>query len=97
MGLLLPKTERLRSPRHKAWIRTLPCSVPYCRSRDIEAHHVREGAGTAIKPSDSSCTPLCFLHHQEGHRVGWRTFEARYQLDLSAIAARLWAESETPF
>jgi hypothetical protein len=90
----LPKTERLRSPRHLAWIRSLPCSVSGCKRNDVQAHHVRKGAGTGIKPADGNCAPLCFHHHAEGHAVGWRTFEVKHGLDLSSIAARHWAESE---
>lgn len=91
--LLLPKTERLRSPRHLAWVRSLPCSVPGCIRADIQAHHVRKGAGTALKPSDAFTVPICPEHHYEGDNEGWRTFEVKHGLDLSEIAARLWAES----
>lgn len=91
--LLLPKTERLRSPRHLVYVRSLPCSVPGCKRGDIHAHHLRKGAGTALKPSDAFTVPLCLAHHDEGHSAGWRTFEVRYGLDLSDIAARHWAES----
>lgn len=91
--MMLPKTERLRSPRHLAWIRTLPCSVPGCTGEMVQAHHVRKGAGVALKPSDRSAVGLCLDHHTEGHQGGWRSFEVRYGVDLSAIAARLWAES----
>lgn len=91
--LLLPKTERVRSPRHLAWVRSLPCSVQGCKGRDIQAHHVRKGAGTALKPGDAFTVPLCFYHHHEGDNSGWRTFEVKHGLDLSEIAARLWAES----
>jgi hypothetical protein len=92
-AMMLPKTERLRSPRHLAWVRTLPCSVPGCKGGKIEAHHVRKGAGTALKPGDAFTVPLCFAHHYEGGNSGWRSFEVRYGVDLSAIAARLWVES----
>lgn len=91
--MMLPKTERLRSPRHLAWIRTLPCSVPGCNSDDMHAHHVRKGAGTGMKPADGNCVPLCLDHHSELHLGGGRSFEVRYGVDLSAIAARLWSES----
>lgn len=46
--MLLPKTERHRSPRHLAWIRSLRCSVPGCNNGDIQAHHVRKGAGVGL-------------------------------------------------
>jgi hypothetical protein len=91
--MMIPKTERLRSPRHLSWIRSQPCSVPGCRGDTIEAHHVRKGAGVALKPSDRYATPICAEHHAEGHTGGWRSFEVKHGLDLAAIAARLWAES----
>ncbi len=59
----------------------------------IEAHHVRKGAGIGLKPSDRAAAPLCMEHHSEGHTLGWRSFEVRHGLDLTAIAAKLWAES----
>jgi hypothetical protein len=88
--LLLPKTERHRSPRHLVWIRMLPCSVPGCSNDEIHAHHVRKGAGVAIKPADGNAVPLCAEHHAEGHSGGWRTFEIKYGIDLAAIARELW-------
>jgi hypothetical protein len=91
--MMLPKTERLRSPRHLAWVRTLPCSVPGCRGDMVQPHHIRKGAGVGQKPSDQYTAPNCLEHHTEGHTSGWRSFEVRYWVDLSAIAARLWLES----
>ncbi len=90
--MMLPKTERLRSPRHLAYVRSLPCSVPGCSRGDIQAHHVRKGAGTALKPADAHTAPLCMTHHSEGHSVGWRTFEVRHGIDLSDIAAKHWRD-----
>jgi hypothetical protein len=91
--MLLPKTERLRSPRHLAWVRSLPCSVPGCPSCTIQAHHIRKNAGVGLKPTDRYATPLCLDHHAEGHALGWRSFEVKYGIDLSGIAAQLWTES----
>lgn len=91
--MLLPKTERLRSPCHLAWLRTLPCSVPGCTGEMVQAHHIRVRAGVGLKPSDRHCAPICLEHHAEGHQGGWRSFEIKHDVDLSAIAARLWSES----
>jgi hypothetical protein len=91
--MLLLKTERHRSPRHLSWLRTLPCSVPGCEGEMIQAHHIRKGAGVALKPSDQYSAPICMEHHAEIHQIGSRTFEVRYQVDLSSIAAKLWMES----
>lgn len=59
----------------------------------VQAHHVRKGAGVALKPADRSAVGLCLVHHTEGHTGGWRSFEIKHGVDLSAIAARLWSES----
>lgn len=57
----------------------------------MHAHHVRvgTGGGTGAKPSDRFCVPLCGAHHHEGHQKGWKTFEAKYHVDLRALAERL--------
>lgn len=59
----------------------------------VQAHHIRKGAGVALKPADQCAVPLCLEHHTEGHRSGWRSFELRHGIQLSDIAARLWMES----
>ncbi len=85
-----------RNARHLAWIRTLPCAVPGCRTvQPIHAHHVRSGAtaGVALKPNDADVIGLCAAHHVEGHDRGWETFESRYGLDLGGLAKALAALS----
>jgi len=85
-------------PEHRAWVASLPCAVPGCRGKS-DPHHVRAGTdcGTGIKPSDAWCVPLCgglAGHHMEGHRIGWRTFEARHGgIDLRFLATELAARS----
>lgn len=39
-----------------------------------------------LKPSDSWCISLCRAHHLEQHEVGETAFEAKYDLDLRALA-----------
>lgn len=81
---------------HLAWIRSLPCRVGSRACGSItHAHHVRvgTGGGTGLKPPDRWAVPLCPRHHGEGHQTGWSTFEARYGLDLRAIAEGLAAAS----
>jgi hypothetical protein len=46
-----------------------------------------------MKPSDRWCVPLCHPHHVEGHQTGWRTFEAKRQVDLRWLAQELAALS----
>jgi hypothetical protein len=79
---------RQRDPAHLAWLRTQPCCVPTCTNMNIQAHHVRSAAnsGTGLRPPDSSAVAMCRVHHHEGHSTGWRTFEAKYGIDLAALA-----------
>lgn len=82
--------ERLR-PKHKAWIKTLPCVV--CGNQPCDPAHVRTGAdgGMGLTPSDRFLLPLCRTHHDEQHRVGETTFWSSLGIDPMDIAARLWA------
>jgi hypothetical protein len=83
---------RLQNARHLAWVRSLPCVVPGCRTfLPVQAHHVRSGAtaGLALKPLAQDAVPCCMGHHEEGHRIGWRRFEERYGLDLGSLAQAL--------
>jgi len=75
-------------PPHRAWVRKHHCSVPGSRRLPVECAHVRIGTsgGTAIKPSDRWCISLCRHHHAEQHRLGQRSFEGRYSLDLVTLA-----------
>ena len=91
---------RARSTAHLQWVRGHECAIPeathWFKSRGrIEAHHVRvAGDGTTgKKPGDDKTVPLCGVHHEEGHRIGWKSFEARYKVDLTALAAEFWKRS----
>lgn len=85
--------ERARSPGHLAWVRGHECaaSTVLCAGK-TQAHHVRvEGDGTTgLKPGDDKAVPLCQHHHERGHAIGWKAFEARYRVDLTAMAKTLW-------
>jgi hypothetical protein len=73
---------------HRAWVRKHRCSVGGCRGLPIECAHVRNGTdgGLGIKPSDKWTISLCRSHHLEQHEIGEPAFEARYDLDLRALA-----------
>lgn len=73
---------------HLEWVRGLPCSVAGCMNA-AHAHHVRTAAnsGMGLKPDDKEAVPLCAAHHAEGHRIGWRSFEVKYNVDLKATAS----------
>lgn len=106
MIALPPNPARLRSRRHLARLRTLPCCIPGCRGWPVDAHHLNhlQLRATGLKASDSLTVPLCrWTHHSATSRVGVHAAgsEANWwrakNLDPLPIASRLWAESETPF
>lgn len=86
---------------YAAHIRTLPCLVcKVVRSRMEAAHSTTGGMGR--KADASTLVPLCGNRFSVGeliegchprlHRVGVRTFEKAWGIDLKAIAASLWAD-----
>lgn len=90
---------------HLDYVRSRGCAVAVARASvrgarcscrgPVQAHHVRTAAnaGMGLKPPDSCAVGLCILHHRALHDLGRRTFEQSYGLDLAAIAARRWEES----
>jgi hypothetical protein len=86
-----------RNEAHMGWVRTkTPCSVHgwACTGRAV-AHHDRTGqsGGTGMKPPDRRVVRLCEELHDEGHLIGWKSFSAKYGVDLSAVADRNEAAS----
>lgn len=60
----------------------------------MHAHHVRLGshAPMGAKPGDDATVSLCGICHDEVHK-GEATFQARYRIDLLALAAEFAAKS----
>jgi hypothetical protein len=100
--MMLPKTERLRSPRHLAFIRTQPCTIPDCWRQPVDPHHLThvQPKGRGLRACDSMTVPLCRwrhhsatspigVHHEGDEEAWWLGWE----IDPVAIAARLWMES----
>jgi hypothetical protein len=83
-----------RSPAHRAWVRGHACSA--CGSQSgIECAHVRTGTdgGVGIKPSDRWCISLCKECHVRQHRIGERTFEVAWGIDMKALAEEFYRAS----
>lgn len=82
---------RREFPRHRKFIRSHHCVCEDCIQEPIEVSHIRTAAnaGVGIKPHDWFTVPMCREHHAEYHRIGHQTFEGRYRLNLTAIAALL--------
>lgn len=75
--------------RHRRFIRSLGCCIPNCDDQGlIEVAHVRSAAnaGTGIKPIDGFAVGMCHDHHHEQHSTGVRSFEAKYKINLFALA-----------
>ena len=90
------KARRFANTYHSdefvAWIHSMPCCVPGCDERQIEATHIRSrGAGGKWE----DVVPMGAAHHRELHQLGIRTFSAKYGIDLPIIArvhAAVWRE-----
>jgi hypothetical protein len=77
------------------WIRGMSCVVPTC-SRLGEPHHVRSRGGGG---RDCDCVPICRTHHNEGHTIGWATFQKKYGVRLGFAAQLLhgaWLKPRPP-
>ena len=42
-----------------------------------------------LKPPDRYTAPACYQHHYEQHQIGHRAFDAKYAIDMRAIADQL--------
>jgi hypothetical protein len=96
--MLIPKEERIRSPRHLAFIRSLPCLYPGCGRSPCDAAHVsysdpdhgKTGRGMGSKESDNWTVPLCHDHHMLQHAMPEREFWSTIGIDPCNIATALW-------
>ncbi len=72
-----------------AWVKTLGCVVsnPVCATQPIDNAHTRTG-GTSRKANAETIAPICRWHHRELHRIGQRSFEQKYYLNLASEAAQ---------
>ena len=94
----IERAVRREWPRHRRFVRSFGCSVPFCTNdTPSEFAHLRSAAnaGTGLKPHDGFGVSLCGAdpgrgiegHHAEYHRLGHHPFERKHQVDLRAIAA----------
>lgn len=83
-----PRRGRVRDKKYLSWLHTLPCSVPGCANRNIEAAHVGP-RGMGIKCNDREAIPLCAItHHREGkesHHKLQKLFWEHHGLDREAL------------
>jgi hypothetical protein len=81
-----PRRGPLRDAAYRKYVKSEPCAVCYRLPSD-PAH--TENNGMSSKGPDSSCAPLCRLHHRE-YDAGRVAFEAKYNVDMKAVARRHW-------
>lgn len=97
-----PRRGPLRDQAYKNWLKERACVV--C-SRDKRRRN-RDGSkfiqwglsdpahtlnnGMRSKGPDSSCVPLCRVHHEE-YDAGRKAFEAKYGIDMQNEAKAHWA------
>lgn len=60
--------KHLRSTRHLAFLRSLPCALSAYEGA-TEAAHIRHFTGMAIKPGDDVCLPLRAELHRVEHEM----------------------------
>lgn len=61
-----------------------PCPTP-CQGRSVAAHVKSRGAGGDRR----DLCRLCWGHHEEQGRIGIRSFQERYRIDMVAEAVRI--------
>lgn len=79
-------------PKYKAWIASLPCSVPNCKLGPIHVCHIGSRSYSQ-KCSDLLTAPFCLTHHEDDElgmhgRLG-KNFWKHYGLDSDELIADL--------
>ena len=95
-----PRPAQKSAPQFLQWLRGRGCVVCFkspgaADDVRIEAAHVDHAGGKGIgtKVADKFAIPLCGGpegHHAEQHRIGWKSFEAKYGLDAVDVAGQFW-------
>lgn len=80
-----------RDPEYLKWLRDQNCCVVdnmlTRHGWPSDAAHTTVN-GRSSKGDDTQCIPLCRSHHIEQHRIGWKDFEKKYEIDRSDEAGR---------
>ena len=94
--LTLSEPKRIRCKEHLRFVAEQPCLI--C-GRIAEPTPITsafaQSRGLGLKVSDEFTVPLCAIHHQQNHATGnERPWWQEHKIDLLAVAARLWRESQ---
>ena len=90
LGWAPKPAKRWRSGAYLEFVCRLPCSVPDCNDKNVEAAHFGpRGLGTKVH--DSLAVPLCRRHHAESHREGrrWGHYGEVLQWQVQTMVAAL--------
>lgn len=94
------REPRVKSERHLAFVRVLPCLV--CHNPiETQAAHIRfacaevnkRQCGKSEKPDDKWTVPLCGKHHADQHAMNEQEFWLTVGIDPIKIARQLWSVS----
>ena len=91
-----PRRGPMRCKAYMDWLTKGYCAIYASNPRAIlldcelplDSAHTQNN-GMSSKGPDSSCAPLCRRHHRE-YDAGRKSFEAKYSVDMSALAAAHW-------
>lgn len=90
---MFQKKKRYINKAYVEYIKQQPCCVS--RVVGVDPHHTKSvGSGG----SDLTCIPLSHKLHQEGHQIGWDTFQVKYNIDFRDVRIELlerWVEEES--
>lgn len=81
------KQPRVELPEYLDWVETQPSCISQRPADD--AHHIKcSGFGGTKKCSDLFVIPLTRDEHTEFHRIGWVSWETKYNVDQRELALR---------
>lgn len=91
-----PRRQVGKCPALLAWMRNISCVVLHGRVYDHQCEYINFLADPAHLPKTrrlggdlDNVIPLCRYHHEEQHRMGVKSFAAKYDFDLAKLA-RAW-------
>lgn len=87
----------MKSEKHLAFIRSLPCLVcgddtgsDACHIRYSDASIGKVNPGISAKPGDEYTVPMCRTHHEQQHKGSEKRFWEGIGLDPVSVALRLF-------
>lgn len=89
-----PRPAEKSAPAFLQWLRGRECLIAKkhdCAGKICAAHFDQWGdKGIGTKVSDRAALPLCALGHDEQHRIGWTSFQLKYQFNGFDVVERYW-------